>query len=197
MRVVAPPDVAASLARIWKGRTRVLSHLRSLPQGFAHLDAFAQNIFFRPHPGVGDETVLIDWSFAGLAAPGEELASLCFSSLGFAPSLLAIIDDVEAAIVPAYVQGLRDAGWICDEADIWHAYRSTVTLRYVAAAPSVAQWAMESGDAQEAIAGALGVADGDLFEHLAACARWIAARAGNGQASSGHLACGVPVPRSR
>lgn len=123
------PDIASLYLRLWDNRHRHLEFLSSMPQTFCHLDAHAKNAFARPRDGQ-EEFVLVDWSFAGLAAPGEELAALVASSIIFVPDAFPMRDVIETRSFPAYLKGLREAGWDGSDEDIWRAYRSSLVLRY-------------------------------------------------------------------
>ena len=70
-----PPEVAAVMAELWQARGRICAVLAGRPQVLSHLDAVPANVIVR-----GGRTYLIDWAFAGRAAPGEELASLVAGS---------------------------------------------------------------------------------------------------------------------
>jgi hypothetical protein len=124
-----PPDVAAGCLALWDDRERLLDALEALPQTFCHLDAFRRNLLTRTTPA-GEGLVLIDWAFAGLAAPGEELAALIVASEGFEHAANPDMPSVEAAAYPAYMAGLRAAGWHGDERAVRLAYCAAAALRY-------------------------------------------------------------------
>lgn len=174
VRGMLPPDVTASYIRIWDQRHETLAALRMMPHTFSHLDAFPPNIFFR-FSGGDEEMVLIDWSFAGPAAVGEELAALCVVGPAYG-SLLDIIDEIEHASFAAYIEGLRDAGWRGDEADVWRSYRLAATLRYGPALLRPLLAAVTNDGSREALSVAMGVRSDLLQAHLAEMCRWIADR---------------------
>jgi hypothetical protein len=66
---------------LWRDRHRRLDYLENLPQTLCHLDAYRGNLFSRRDPSGQEQTVAIDWAFAGHAAFGEELASLVAASV--------------------------------------------------------------------------------------------------------------------
>jgi Phosphotransferase enzyme family len=96
---------------------------------FSHLDAVPDNVIVRD-----GRTTLIDWAFAGYAAPGEELAALVGGSTIFGgdtpPSELASLD---ATAFPAYVAGLRDSGSDGNVAAVRFAYCAATALRFCVA----------------------------------------------------------------
>ena len=124
-----PRDVEAALVHSWNQRSTVLHRLAAMPQTFSHLDAFHANTFFRNSMN-GMEMVLIDWSFAGLAAVGEELAALCIAGIIFDPNTPYPLEEIEQVAFNSYVLGLRDSGWIGQEEAVWRTYRSAAILRY-------------------------------------------------------------------
>jgi hypothetical protein len=82
----------------------------------------------RPLPDHARETVAIDWAFAGIGALGEDLAVLLRSrprdgaGYGYAA--------FDAALFPAYLAGLRDAGWHGDPRAVRLGFTAAVVLRY-------------------------------------------------------------------
>src|SRR5690606_7261739 len=73
---VYPPEVLDGFSRLWRQRHALYAELQRLPQTFCHLDAFSRNIFVREQIGEPDDTILIDWSYAGIGAIGEDLVPL-------------------------------------------------------------------------------------------------------------------------
>jgi hypothetical protein len=126
---VYPPDVAGGMLALWDDRERLLGVLEALPQTFCHQDAFRRNLLARRGPD-GQRLVLIDWAFAGLAAVGEELAALIIASEGFEHAAAPDMPGLEAAVYPAYVDGLRAGGWTGDERAVRFAYCAAASLRY-------------------------------------------------------------------
>jgi hypothetical protein len=76
-------------------------------QTFCHQDAFERNCFIR-----GEKVVGIDWGYAGVIPVGAELAPLvgCASTLGSIPS--SQLKQLDQACFEAYLQGLKEAGWV-------------------------------------------------------------------------------------
>jgi hypothetical protein len=80
-RRIWPGDLADRALRLWGQRERVMAALDGLPQTFGHGDADRRNLFARRGPTGVDETVAIDWAYAGVAPVGAELPSLITSSV--------------------------------------------------------------------------------------------------------------------
>ena len=66
--------------RLWAERHALLDLLDRLPQTLVHGDADRRNFFARRAPTGRDETVAIDWAYAGVAAVGEDLVNLVVAS---------------------------------------------------------------------------------------------------------------------
>lgn len=130
VRQVYPPHVIETYTRLWAERHAYYAALDQLPQTFCHLDAFRRNLFIRQGPKGDDQTVLIDWGFAGIAGIGEELAPLIAGSVCF---LEVPVDDarkLETMVLESYIEGLRDTGWHGDPDLVRTRYGIAATLRY-------------------------------------------------------------------
>jgi len=120
-----PGDAGERLLRIWEERDLYLDALDRLPQTLCHGDAFHRNLFARKTATREDETVAVDWAYAGRRATGAELVPLIQAGVGFFEIELAQLQDLEATAFEGYLEGLRDAGWRGD--------RQQVRLGYTAA----------------------------------------------------------------
>ena len=125
-----PPDVLGAFARLWTRRHAIYQEMVWLPQTFCHLDAFSRNIFVRKQPNGADDTILIDWSYAGIGAIGEELVPLVGASVGFMDAPIGDIREMTEAAIDGYVAGLEDAGWKADPVEIWNVVVTSMALRY-------------------------------------------------------------------
>jgi hypothetical protein len=106
-----PGDASARLFRLWEERNLFLNALDRLPQTLCHLDLFRRNLFARKTTDGDDQTVVIDWAFAGRGAIGEELVPLVLASVAFNEIDLAQAQALEDVVFEGYLEGLRDAGW--------------------------------------------------------------------------------------
>jgi hypothetical protein len=59
--------------------------------------------------------VLLDWAFVGDGALGEDVGNLIPDSVFDLLLPHDLLDDLDAALTRAYLDGLRDAGWEGDE----------------------------------------------------------------------------------
>jgi hypothetical protein len=164
-----PPGLRAGLVALHAGREWLLNVLEELPRGVCHLDVWPNNIFRRPD----GEVVLIDWSFVGDGALGEDISNLILDSvndLHFPGDALA---EIEQRAARAYLSGLRESGWQGDE--------RLVRLGICAAAVKydwlVTLCLQQAGDASHSAYGVSADA-AELYrtrgQALARCARWAA-----------------------
>ena len=117
------------LLRLWAERETFLDALDRLPRVFGHLDAFPRNLVVR-HSGNSEQLVAIDWASVGFGAVGEEVAPLVAASLIFFEADMSIAHELDAATFRGYINGLREAGALVDEAAVRFGYNAVAGLRY-------------------------------------------------------------------
>jgi hypothetical protein len=120
-----PPEVATAMVELWQARGPICAILAGWPQVLGHLDATPANVIVR-----GGRACLIDWAFAGRAAPGEELAPLVAGSGLFGGLPAGHMPAIDRVAFPAYLDGLRAAGWAGDPARVRFAYCAAAALRF-------------------------------------------------------------------
>ncbi len=130
VRQAFSPELVARVLRLWEQRGLFLSALERLPQVFSHLDAFRGNLFGRALPDGGEETVAIDWAFAGIAPLGEELAPLIVGSVVTDHVPLEELARLEGMALEGYIEGLREAGWDGPQELVRASYAACAALRY-------------------------------------------------------------------
>jgi hypothetical protein len=106
-----PGDASARFFRLWEERDLFLDALDRLPQTLSHLDLFRRNLFARKTPDGDNQTVVIDWAFAGRGPIGAELVPLVLASVAYNEVDLAQAQALEDIVFEGYLEGLRDAGW--------------------------------------------------------------------------------------
>lgn len=143
-----PPARRRAVERLFAERHRWFDAIDALPQTFCHLDAFPRNIFLRPGLDGDLRPSLIDWSFAGIAAVGEELASLVSSSVLFGEAEGIPIDALDETVFAAYIEGLRDAGWHGDERLVRMGATGSLAMRYLIGPLRVTLPVLASGKAE-------------------------------------------------
>jgi hypothetical protein len=111
IRAAWPGDLRAGWERLLAHREHLLTVMEQLPRTLCHLDAWVSNAIRRP----SGDVVLLDWAFAGDGAVGEDLGNYlpdAVFDLFWPAERLA---ELEALCFPAYVTGLREAGWSGDQ----------------------------------------------------------------------------------
>ncbi|WP_030155977.1 hypothetical protein [Glycomyces sp. NRRL B-16210] len=147
-------DLRAGLRMIWERRTDLFDLAEALPQTLCHLDVWPHNLTERD-----GEPVLIDWSFTGRGALGEDLANLIADTFFDGLHNVDRLAETETLLTDAYLEGLAEAG-----------HRDTDTTRRAIAATGAAKYcwlapAMLTGLAQgRPIASANYDADGEAAD---------------------------------
>jgi hypothetical protein len=136
-RKLFPTPIAPRLRTLWARREDLNAALDSLPQTLCHYD-FAQHNLFSP-PGTGDrETVVIDWESIGIAGIGQDAGVLV--STAYIPGDLPLsgVSDLTEAVFQSYLDGLADAGWKGDPAQVRFGYVADAALRWAFNMPPAA-----------------------------------------------------------
>jgi hypothetical protein len=124
-----PGDAIDRFFRLWEERDLFLDALDRLPQTICHLDVFRRNLFACKMADGGDQTVAVDWAFAGRGAIGEELVPLIQASVAFYEVGPEKAQALEEIVFDGYFEGLRDAGWRGDPRQVRLGY-AAASLRY-------------------------------------------------------------------
>ena len=130
LRRCFPPPLARSLRELWSERETFLTALDRLPQTICHHDAFRRNLFARRTADDQEQTVAIDWAFAGIGAVGAELTPLVLGSLGFFEVRDCAPRELAEAALAGYVTGLREAGWDGEERLVRVGFLASAALLY-------------------------------------------------------------------
>ena len=125
-----PMDVADRLLRLWAERETFSDALDRLPQTFCHHDANARNLIARCSTSGCEETVAIDWDFAGIGPLGYDIVPLCGELLPAFLFELAEAQDLVEDIFEGYLAGLRDAEWQGDRRAARLGFTAALALRY-------------------------------------------------------------------
>ena len=127
----ALPGISAEFIQtIWEERLAILEAIEHLPQTFCHLDAFRRNLFSRHAVDGGCQVTAVDWSFAGIAAVGEEIAPLVNGSVAFGAVDPGDEIELERIVLEKYLEGLQDAGWRGNPDLVRFGYAATLYWRY-------------------------------------------------------------------
>jgi hypothetical protein len=140
IRRAVPGLTAGFIQRIWGERQAILEAIERLPQTFCHLDAFRRNLFLRREPSPhrtaagGYQVVAVDWSYAGIAAVGEEIAPLVNASVALGAVHPADQLELEQIVLHGYLEGLGEAGWRGNPDLVRFGYAAASYWRYVVGA---------------------------------------------------------------
>lgn len=124
-----PRPVSDEILRLWASHDALLATLDQLPRTFCQLDAYRPNLFLRRGAKGADQTVAIDWVFAGIGAIGEEIANLLAASLIWFEYDAAAARSLDEAVFAGYLDGLREAGWQGDPRLVRLGYTAACALR--------------------------------------------------------------------
>jgi hypothetical protein len=124
-----PGNASDRLFRLWEERDLYLDALDRLPQTVCHLDMFRRNLFARRTVDGDDQTVVIDWSYVGRGAIGEELVPLVWAGVAFTEVDFAQAQALEDIAFDGYLEGLHDASWRGDPREVRLGY-TAASLRY-------------------------------------------------------------------
>ncbi|CAN5185968.1 hypothetical protein BH11ACT2_BH11ACT2_10320 [soil metagenome] len=109
-QALVEPYVDDSLRRdlvaLHAARDRLLAIAEALPRTVCHLDLFPANVF-ATDAGIG----LIDWSFSGDGAIGEDIGNLIPDSVFDRDLPIAALPELEERVIAGYLAGLRESGW--------------------------------------------------------------------------------------
>jgi hypothetical protein len=101
-----PVKVRRRLRQLWTDRDRVVAITESAERTLSHLDVWPANL-------VDDAgtSVLLDWSFTGDGAVGEDVANLIVDSFTDGLMGVALLPELADRATDGYINGLRDGGW--------------------------------------------------------------------------------------
>jgi hypothetical protein len=108
----------------------LLAAIERLPVTFCHLDAFRGNLLARRGSDGQDETVAIDWSFAGHGVIGQDLYAMIAAPVFFNDADPDQMAEVDSVVFEGFIEGLRDAGWHGDPRLARLGYTAAAGLRW-------------------------------------------------------------------
>jgi hypothetical protein len=101
-----PAEVRRRLGELWADRDRMVSKTEAAERTLAHLDVWPANLL-----DDAGTSVLLDWSFTGEGAVGEDVANLIVDSFTDGLMDVALLSELAESATDAYITGLRDGGW--------------------------------------------------------------------------------------
>ena len=106
-----PDGLRRGLLGLHEERERFFTLMEDLPRTLCHLDVWPKNLF-----AAKDGTFsLLDWSFVGEGALGEDVGNLVPDSVFDLFVAARDLPDLDTEVFAGYVRGLREAGWGGDE----------------------------------------------------------------------------------
>jgi hypothetical protein len=129
---VWPAQVRRELQRLWADPQRPLAAALAAERTLCHLDVWPANL-------VDDAgaSVLLDWSFAGEGAVGEDAANLILDSCADGLMDVALLREIAETVTDGYTRGLRDAGWPGSPDSVRAAIAASGAAKYSWFAPAV------------------------------------------------------------
>ena len=103
---VWPAWVRRELQRLWAAPQQALAAAQAAQRTLCHLDVWPANLI-----DDAGASVLLDWSFVGEGAIGEDAANLILDSCSDGLMDVALLPEITEAVTDGYLRGLRDAGW--------------------------------------------------------------------------------------
>ena len=105
-------EIGEKLRGLWADREFFFEALERLPRSFCHGDFNYTNLFARRLPNGEDETVAIDWQYAGLRQIGEDIAGfIADSSIIPVRRKAAEPEEFTELMLEGYLSGLAESGW--------------------------------------------------------------------------------------
>ncbi len=114
-RPLRQSDLGRRLARLWEGRETFLRALEAVPCSLCHGDFNYTNLFAPQGSGPDQQTFVVDWQYAGWRQIGSDIAGL-IADCSVCPVRRKAAEPEEflALVLPAWLEGLREAGWHAD-----------------------------------------------------------------------------------
>jgi len=103
---VWPAAVRRRLRRLQADHSRPVAIVESAERTLCHLDVWPANL-------IDDDgtSVLLDWSFAGDGAVGEDVSNLIIDSCADGLMDVALLPEIAESATDGYLRGLSDGGW--------------------------------------------------------------------------------------
>jgi hypothetical protein len=133
VRRLLPGESGDAFFQLYDHRETFFRWLEQLPQTVCHFDAFRRNLIARQDGEGNEETVVIDWAFAGLGPVGAEIVALVWVSLVSRKEALAssVAGELDRIAFQGYMEGLGKTGWRGDPRQVRLAYTAAVALRRI------------------------------------------------------------------
>ena len=127
-----PEPLRADLAALAADPGQLLALAEAAPQTLCHLDLWPMNLI-----EAADRTVLLDWSFTGSGAIGEDISNLIVDSVADGLIDPSRLPEIAAELPEAYLRGLRSGGWKGSDTAVRTAIAATGAAKYSWLAPAM------------------------------------------------------------
>ena len=124
VKIGFPVPMTERIVELCDRMPRLLGAFDALPVTLAHNDSWRTNALL-PKDG---RVVLIDWAWVGLSPIGVDLGMLTCSTHIFFSADPEDLSAFDATVFPAYLDGLRHAGWDGDPRVVRFVYATTAGL---------------------------------------------------------------------
>lgn len=111
VRRAYPVPVGEQILTLLHESISLVDAVEHLPQVLCHLDFYSRNLLSRRTPGGDEQTVALDWAFAGIGGIGEDAGQLTATSAGFGDVPPEQFPELDRHVFAGYLAGLREAGW--------------------------------------------------------------------------------------
>jgi hypothetical protein len=125
-----PADLLARQTALRAAWDSLAAALARLPQTLCHRDATTRNVVVRRGPDGAAETVAYDWALVGVGPLGRDAGQLVPSGVHARDVDPRRLPEVDAVAFPAYLAGLREAGWAGAAALARFGYCACGAIRY-------------------------------------------------------------------
>ncbi len=130
---VWPADVRRRLRLLQSGYGRLTAIAAAAERTLCHLDVWPANLIDQD-----GTSVLLDWSFTGDGAVGEDVANLIIDSCTDGLMDAALLPEIAESATDGYLRGLRDGGWTGSPDAVRTAVAASGAAKYSWFAPMVA-----------------------------------------------------------
>ncbi len=103
---VWPAELRQRLRRLQADHGGLVARATAAERTLCHLDVWPANLIDRD-----GTSVLLDWSFTGDGAIGEDVANLIIDSCADGLMDAALLPEIAASATDGYLRGLGDGGW--------------------------------------------------------------------------------------
>ena len=143
VKLALPLVTAKRLESLLKDADHLCDVLEKQPQTLSHQDPHWTNLFATHDTNGNEITTVIDWSYLGLAAVGEDLGTQIAGNISYCHINPLEAKKYHEAALHAYLTGLQKSVWHGDERSVRFACNATAALQYATFELLMLKWALE------------------------------------------------------